>query len=106
MSTSKYIGRICAACLVLALVLTALAAGGQALGLQTAGSRMGYEERLFDTSRVHTVDIVMDDWEGFLDTCENEEYTPCALVIDGEARKNAAIRAKGNTSLSSKTTPA
>lgn len=62
---------------------------------------MGYETRLFDTAAVHTVDIVMNDWEGFLETCENEEYTVCDLVIDNEAYQNVGIRAKGNTSLSS-----
>ena len=55
--------------------------------------------RLFDTAAVHTIDIVMDDWEGFLDTCTNEEYALCDLVIDNEACKNVGIRAKGNTSL-------
>lgn len=42
----------------------------------------------------------MDDWDSFLETCEDEEYTTCAVVIDGESYKNVAIRAKGNTSLS------
>ena len=62
---------------------------------------MGYENRLFDTSEVHTVDIVMEDWEEFLEVCENEEYSACSVVIDGEAYKNVGLRAKGNTSLSS-----
>ena len=61
---------------------------------------MGYEDRLFDTSHVHTVDIVMDGWEDFLATCENEEYSPCTAVIDGESFQSVGLRAKGNTSLS------
>ncbi len=100
MSTHKYIDRICAAALVLCLLLTAGFMNGEALGVRPAASVMGYETRLFDTGRVHTLDIVMDDWEGFLETCENEEYAQCAVVIDGEAYQNTAIRAKGNTSLS------
>ena len=72
---------------------------GESLGLQAVSYAGGYADRLFDTSRVHTIDIVMDDWEGFLDTCTNEEYVLCSLVIDNEAYKNVAIRAKGNTSL-------
>lgn len=40
-------------------------------------------------------------WDNFIEECENEEYSPCAVVIDGEAYKNVGIRAKGNTSLSS-----
>ena len=54
---------------------------------------------VIDTSVVHTIDIVMDDWDGFLDTCTNEEYTICTVVIDNESYKNVGIRAKGNTSL-------
>ncbi len=54
---------------------------------------------VIDTSAVHTIDIVMDDWDDFLDTCTNEEYTICTVVIDNESYKNVGIRAKGNTSL-------
>lgn len=100
MSTHKHIDKLCAAALALCLLLTLAFMNGESLGLQPAGSVMGYASRLFDTERVHTIDIVMDDWEGFLETCENEEYASCAVVIDGEAYKNTGIRAKGNTSLS------
>ena len=99
MSTHKSIDRICAAILAVTAVLALLLANGEALGIQTASRAPGYGDRLFDTSRVHTIDIVMDDWDGFIDTCENEAYTACAVVIDGEAYRNVGIRAKGNTSL-------
>lgn len=101
MSTHRYIDRICWAALALVLAATALLMNGGALGLQSVRTGLGYESRLFDSTRVHTIDIVMDNWEEFLETCENEEYAACALVIDGEACRNAGIRAKGNTSLSS-----
>ena len=61
---------------------------------------MGYETKLFDTTFVHTIDIVMEDWTGFLETCENEEYEVCSVVIDSDSYHNVGIRAKGNTSLS------
>ena len=99
MSTHKYLDRICCLVMVLALVLTVVFMNGESLGVQAASSAPGYESRLFDTAAVHTIDIVMDDWEGFLDTCTNEEYALCDLVIDNEACKNVGIRAKGNTSL-------
>ena len=99
MSTHKYVDKLCAAALVLCLLLTFGFMNGEALGIRPAASVMGYETRLFDTEQVHTIDIVMDDWAGFLETCENEEYAQCAVVIDGEAYQNTAIRAKGNTSL-------
>ncbi len=87
--------------LILSLILTILFMNGEALGLQASAATLGYETRLFDTTRVHTIDIVMDDWDTFIEGCEDEEYEPCAVVIDGESYKNVAIRAKGNTSLSS-----
>ena len=87
--------------LILSLILTILFMNGEALGLQASAAALGYETRLFDTTRVHTIDIVMDDWDTFIEGCEDEEYEPCAVVIDGESYKNVAIRAKGNTSLSS-----
>lgn len=99
MSTHKHIDRICCVAIALALLLTVLFMNGSALGIQASDSALGYEDRLFDTSTVHTIDIVMDDWEGFLADCTDEEYVLCNLIIDGESYKNVAIRAKGNTSL-------
>ena len=97
MSAHKHIDRICLAAVLISL-LAALVLCSQ--GARSEGAALGYEARLFDTGRVHTIEIVMDDWDGFLETCENEEYAACAVVIDGEAYKNVGIRAKGNTSLS------
>lgn len=100
MSTHKHIDKICLAAALIAILITGIFLNGEAFGIQASSQVMGYETRLFDTSKVHAIDIVMDDWDGFIDTCENEEYTVCAVVIDGEAYKNVGIRAKGNTSLS------
>ncbi|MBE6972757.1 MAG: spore coat protein CotH [Ruminococcaceae bacterium] len=100
MSTHKHIDKICLVAAVLALVLCAVFMNGEALGIQAASKVMGYENRLFDTSKVHTIDIVIDDWEGFLETARSEEYSVCSVVIDGEAVTNVGIRGKGNTSLS------
>lgn len=100
MSTHKNIDRICVAAVVLAILLTSLFVCGESLGIEKIKKTSGYETRLFDTSKVHTIDITMDDWESFIDSCQSEEYTLCNVVIDGEAFKNVAIRGKGNTSLS------
>ena len=100
MSTHKNIDRICVVIIVLCLLLTLLFMNGKALGLQSASRTMGYEQTLFDTSKVHTIDIIIDDWDGFISTCESETYSACTVVIDNEAMKNVAIRGKGNTSLS------
>ena len=100
MSTHKHIDRICVAVTLLALLITVLFMNGEALGLSASARSPAYESTLFDTSRVHTVDIVIDDWDAFLKTATSEEYTACSVVIDNEAVKNVAIRGKGNTSLS------
>ena len=99
MSTHKYMDKICCLALLLALVVTGVFLNAPSLGIQAASTAQGYESRLFDTLRVHTIDIVMDDWEGFLEGCTDEEYELCSVVIDNESYNNVAIRAKGNTSL-------
>ena len=101
MSTHKHIDLICILLTVAALLLTVAFMNGEALGIRTADRSMGYEETLFDTTRVHTIDIVIDDWDAFLETATSEEYALCSVVIDNESVKNVAIRGKGNTSLSS-----
>ena len=101
MSTHKHIDKICCAALCIVLLLTLVLVNAQSLGVQPVSAEIGYESRLFDTSKVHTIEIEMEDWDSFIDTCENEEYSECSVVIDGETFKNTGIRAKGNTSLSS-----
>lgn len=99
MSTHKSFDRICCIVLAVTIVITVLFMCGEKIGITSTARAMGYETKLFDTSKVHTINIVIDDWDSFLETCTNEEYTSCAIVIDNEAYKNVAIRAKGNTSL-------
>ena len=99
MSTHKNIDKICGIVVVFALLLTVAFIHAESFGVQAASRELGYESRLFDTSTVHTIDIVMEDWEEFLATCTDEEYVLCSVVIDGETYENVAIRAKGNTSL-------
>ena len=100
MSTHKNIDRICIIAIVICLMLTAVFVNGEAFGITQTVHAMGYEDRLFDTDKVHTIDIVIDDWDEFLTTAQSEEYSDCTVVIDGEAYKNVGIRGKGNTSLS------
>lgn len=99
MSTHKHFEKICCAILALTLVLTVLFMNAEHLGIQKASSAPGYETWLFDTSKVHTVNIILDDWDEFIDSCTDEEYVQCSVSIDNETYKNVAIRAKGNTSL-------
>lgn len=100
MSGSKYFDKIAWTATILILGITILFMNGGDLGLQAMAHTMGYETRLFDNTKVHTVDIVMDDWDEFIANATSEEYAAAAVVIDGEVYKNVGIRAKGNTSLS------
>ncbi len=100
MSGSKHFDRIAAIVTVITLVLAVLFMNGAALGIEVMATTMGYENRLFDNTKVHTVDIVMNDWEDMIDNAASEEYYAANVVIDGESYKNVGIRTKGNTSLS------
>jgi len=100
MSTSKHFDKIAWTVTALMLVITILFMNGGALGLEVMAHTMGYENRLFDNTRVHTIDIVMNDWDEFIDNATSEQYYAANVVIDGEAYKNVGIRGKGNTSLS------
>ena len=97
----KNINKICWAAASFAVVLAILFTVAASSGWLEAKSIVGYENRLFDTSRVHTIDIVMDDWDSFIQTATAEEYSSCTIVVDGEKYSNVGIRAKGNSSLSS-----
>lgn len=100
MSGSKHFDKIAWTVTALILVITILFMNGAVLGIEVMAHTMGYENRLFDNTRVHTIDIVMNDWDEFIDNATSEEYYTAAMVIDGEAYKNVGIRGKGNTSLS------
>ena len=101
MSKHKNIDKICVFIVAVSLVIAILFCNGKVLGIESAERVIGYENRIFDNSRVHTFDIVMNDWDSFIENCESEEYSNCTVIIDGEKVKNVGIRGKGNTSLSS-----
>jgi spore coat protein CotH len=99
MARSKHFDKIAWSVTALILVITILFINGNALGLEVMARTMGYENRLFDNTRVHTIDIVMNDWDEFIASATSEEYYTTTLVVDGEVFKNVGIRGKGNTSL-------
>ena len=84
--------------LAAALVLL-LGLAGKAGAILPAGENPGYVSRLFDGSRVHRVDIQVEDWVAFLASAPEEEYIPATVEIDGEAFRQVGLRAKGNNSL-------
>ena len=85
-----------------AMLIAAVCLWGAVEPVQGDGSHeIGYESLLFDTSKVHSIEISMDNWEDLIANATSEEYMECDMVIDGENLGKVAIRAKGNTSLSS-----
>ncbi len=99
MSTHKCMDKICIAAILLALIVTVIFMNGKKIGIVSAKKTSGYEDRLFDNSRVHNIDIVMQDWDKFITSCTDKKYSSCTVVIDGKKYANVGIRAKGSSSL-------
>ena len=100
MSTSRRIDQICLGAAIGVILIMYLFLHADKLGVQAVSAVPGYESKLFQTSMVHEIEIMMDNWEDFLAHCTDEEYRACTVIIDGDTYNNVAIRAKGNTSLS------
>lgn len=99
---SKIIIVITAVAVVLCMVATAFASELTEL-LGGTGVSMEYETKLFDTSEIIELNIIMDedDWEAMLANATSEEYYACDVVVNGTRFYNVGIRPKGNTSLTS-----
>ena len=63
MSTHKQSDKICCVAIALTLILSVLFMNAEHFGVKKASAVMGYEKTLLDTSKVHTINIVMDDWD-------------------------------------------
>ena len=100
MLRNKTIDRLCCAALAAMLILTAVIWTGKSSAGRRETNVVGYED-LFDRAEVHTIDIVIEDWDGFIASATQETYVDCDGVIDGDKISNVGIRGKGNTSLSS-----
>lgn len=99
MLKNKHIDKLVIFVVAFTLILTVVFMNGEKFGMQTVSSNPGYENRLFDKSYVHTIDIRIDDWDEFLVDPLAEEYYMADLVIDGEHFDSVGLRTKGNNSL-------
>lgn len=107
MITNKYVTTIISVLMAAAVIICILASVN--VDIVTAavsdgeGVTMEYETKLFDTSEIMSVNIIMDndDWSEMLENAMSEEYYSCDVEINGTTFKNVGIRPKGNTSLSS-----
>ncbi len=63
---------------------------------------MEYTDKLFDTSDIIDINIIMDDseWQKMLDNAMSEVYYKCDVEVNGTTFYSVGIRPKGNTSLS------
>ncbi len=106
MLSSKYISKITIILISAVLILCVLAMTfyDKLLPIvNTTGYSMEYQYKLFDTSEILDIDIIMDDdkWNEMLQNARQEQYYECDVVINGTTFKQVGIRPKGNTSLSS-----
>ncbi len=106
MLSSKHISKITIALISATLILCVLAMAFYDKLLpvvNTSGYSMEYQDKLFDTSEVLDIEIIMDDakWNEMLQNAQQELYYECDVVINGTTFKQVGIRPKGNTSLSS-----
>lgn len=92
----NYISLLAVSLVITASVFTGSKTAAEA-GLKSDGVPE-YAGLLFDDSKVHTIDIQIEDWAGFLEKAPEEKYAPCVLTIDGETFAGTGIRAKGNNS--------
>lgn len=106
MIAHKHITKIIAVVMAVAvcLCLCAVAFSPQiAAAMGDMGISMEYETKLFDTSSILTVNILMDDadWNDMLTNATAEEYYQCDVEVNGTTFYRVGIRPKGNTSLTS-----
>ena len=106
MIAHKHITKIIAVVMAVAvcLCLCAVAFSSQiAEAIGNTGISMEYETKLFDTSSILTVNILMDDadWNDMLTNATAEEYYQCDVEVNGTTFYRVGIRPKGNTSLTS-----
>lgn len=105
MISSKYISKIAISLISTALVLCVLAMCFYDKLLpfvNTSGYSMEYQKKIFDTSEIIDINIIIDDakWNEMLQNARQEQYYECDVVINGSTFKQVGIRPKGNTSLS------
>lgn len=68
----------------------------------TTTTQPNYIYTIFNDDSIMEINIEMDEpsWQEMLDNASNEEYTSANITINGTTYNNAAIRPKGNSSLS------
>jgi len=99
MKTSKIVACIVALLLVFTLITAFLP--GVVTTVDAQAQAYTYEDKILVRSQVNTVEITMDpaDFEDLLNNPLNETYYTANVTINGYSINNAALRTKGNNSL-------
>ncbi|WP_320940159.1 CotH kinase family protein [Lysinibacillus capsici] len=73
------------------------------VGIETKKSEFSYENIVFNSNKVTTVDIEIaeEDWADLLENASAEELKQADITVNGKKIENVAIRTKGNLSLRS-----
>lgn len=67
-------------------------------GLGDGSHEVGYESLLFDSGKIHTIDITMKDWSELIANATAEEYRECEMTIDGENLGNVRTQKRSAVS--------
>lgn len=97
MPVKKPFGVICIGAALLAFLIAVLLLTGLGSSPNITPISMDYEDRIFDTARIHRIDIYIDDWQTFLEASPQEEYSNCSVGINGEPLDNVGLRANKNS---------
>ena len=69
--------------------------------ISSSGNILGYENKIFDTSYVHAIDIIIseEDWKDLLENPTDKTKYEVNVKIDGEELASVSFATKGNSSL-------
>ena len=99
MAANRHVDKIVYIAVAFAVVLTVIMMNAEAFGITSNIRDPGYKKILFDDSKVHSIDLVVNDKETFFADAEKHEYVSCSVLIDGDAANNVGLRVKGKTDL-------
>lgn len=102
MISSKYIDKIIAVFVTVALIFTiGFMKYSNSTEVSTVISEPEYVTKLFNKEGIIEISITADEsqWDDMIKNANKEEYIPCDVTINGTTFNSVGIRPKGNSSL-------